>query len=133
MTLTQRLTRAGLVFVLLGTVAAVLPQQSGAAIAADPCTIGGNTLKIVQGTLSSDPTSPAFSQLNLTQPQPYTSFFNTTQDGIITVSSSSGFASNGSGSSQVTLTKSGTSGSAVLSDTFTNGTGVYNASANITY
>ena len=133
MTLTQRLTRAGLVFVLLGTVAAVLPQQSGAAIAADPCTIGGNTLKIVQGTLSSDPASPAFSQLNLTQPQPYTSFFNTTQDGTITVSSSTGFTNAGGGSSQVTLTKSGTSGSAVLSDTFTNGTGVYNASATITY
>ena len=131
MTLTQRLTRAGLVFVLLGTVAAVLPQQSGAAIAADPCTIGGNTLKIVQGTLSSDPASPTFSQLNSTQL--YTSFFNTTQDGIITVSSGTGFTNAGSESSQVTLTKSGTSGSAVLSDTFTNGTGVYNASATITY
>ena len=31
MTLSQRLTRAGLTFILLGTVAAALPQQSGAA------------------------------------------------------------------------------------------------------
>ena len=31
MTLSQRLTRAGLTFVLFGTVAAVLPQQNGAA------------------------------------------------------------------------------------------------------
>ena len=33
MTLSQRLTRAGLTFVLFGTVAAVLPQQNGAASA----------------------------------------------------------------------------------------------------
>ena len=38
MTLSQRLTRAGLTFILLGSVAAVLPQQGGAAIAANPCT-----------------------------------------------------------------------------------------------
>ncbi len=35
MTLSQRLTRAGLVFILLGSVAAALPQQNGAA-SADP-------------------------------------------------------------------------------------------------
>ena len=36
MTISQRLTRAGLTFILFGTVAAVLPQQSGA-VRADTC------------------------------------------------------------------------------------------------
>ena len=44
MTLTQRLTRAGLVFVLLGSVAAVLPQQGGAAQATTTaCAAGTST------------------------------------------------------------------------------------------
>ena len=132
MTLSQRLTRAGLTFVLLGTVAVALPQQSGAA-RADVCTIGGNTLKIVQGTLSSGSSSPTFTQTSASQA--YTSFFNTTQAGAITTTTSAAsFTSSGDGTSQVTLTKSGTPGTATLNDTFTDTGGVvYNASATVSY
>jgi len=39
MTLSQRLTRAGLVFILLGTAAALVPTNGNASAAADDCTI----------------------------------------------------------------------------------------------
>ena len=48
MTLSQRLTRAGLTFILFGTVAATLPQQSGAALADNACVSNGHTYQINQ-------------------------------------------------------------------------------------
>ena len=58
MTLSQRLTRAGLVFVLFGTVAAVLPQQSGAA-RADDCTITGAVYRLTSNQSCSPDSSTA--------------------------------------------------------------------------
>ena len=50
MTLTQRLTRAGLVFVLLGTVAALLPTSGTANAATVTCTSDGQTYTLGQSS-----------------------------------------------------------------------------------
>ena len=50
MTLTQRLTRAGLVFVLLGTVAALLPTSGTANAETVTCTSDGKTYTLGQSS-----------------------------------------------------------------------------------
>ena len=50
MTLTQRLTRAGLVFVLLGTVAALLPTSGTANAETVTCTGDSHTYTLVQSS-----------------------------------------------------------------------------------
>lgn len=50
-TLNKRLIRAGLTFIILGTTAAAMPQQSGA-VRADDCTLNGHTWTITQTSAS---------------------------------------------------------------------------------
>ena len=46
MTLSQRLTRAGLVFILLGTAAALVPTNGNASAATDGCTIASQSYSV---------------------------------------------------------------------------------------
>ena len=55
MTLSQRLTRAGLAFILFGTVAALVPTNGNASAATDGCTIPTQSYSV--GTVAQDPTT----------------------------------------------------------------------------
>ncbi len=54
MTLSQRLTRAGLVFILLGTAAALVPTDGNASAATDGCTIASQSYSV--GNMARDST-----------------------------------------------------------------------------
>ena len=126
MTLSQRLTRAGLTFVLFGTVAAVLPQQDGAARAAD-CVVGGVTYAIYQGT-STHNSAEAYNQGNAaTNYNAYLSTAPTTPAGNITGSATNGTVTPGNPAS-VVFTSSGT---ANLTATVTSGSVTYTATATV--
>ena len=58
MTLSQRLTRAGLVFILLGTAAALVPTNGNASAATDGCTIESRSYSV--GSTARDPTQNFF-------------------------------------------------------------------------
>jgi len=58
MTLSQRLTRAGLVFILLGTAAALVPTNGNASAATDGCTIASQSYSV--GSTARDPTQNFF-------------------------------------------------------------------------
>ena len=130
MTLSQRLTRAGLTFVLFGTVAAVLPQQDGAARAAD-CVVGGVTYAIYQGT-STHNSAEAYNQGNAaTNYNAYLSTAPTTPAGNITGSATNGTVTpgaTGTGTASVAFTSSGT---ANLTATVTSGSVTYTATATV--
>ena len=58
MTLSQRLTRAGLVFILLGTAAALVPTDGNASAATDGCTIASQSYSV--GSTARDSTQNFF-------------------------------------------------------------------------
>ena len=102
MTLSQRLTRAGLTFILLGSVAAALPQQSGAAMADDPCNLGTNTLSIEQSGTNNGGTG---TNGTLTQSIPATDNYKVFLNGVLDTSGSIAVTN---GSTNTTVTGSGT-------------------------
>lgn len=55
MILSQRLTRAGLVFILLGTAASLVPTNGNASAATDVCTIVSQSYSV--GTVARDTTT----------------------------------------------------------------------------
>lgn len=129
MTLSQRLTRAGLTFILFGTVAAVLPQQSGAA-RADVCTIGGHTYAIYQS--GSSTTSPTYHQ-SVGSAVAYTAALDTPGNvqGTITGIPVGGATVVPNPGNPVTVTTPVAGDGASLSATYTSGATTYTATATV--
>lgn len=98
MTLTQRLTRAGLVFVLLGTVAALLPTSGTANAETVGCTSDGKTYTLGQ---SSNDTSTAYTLGSALTLNTYVGGIQTTA--TITASDSTNFT-NAISANSITIT-----------------------------
>ena len=130
MTLTQRLTRAGATFIVFGVVAAILPQQNEAAMADNGCTVTNHTFAIKNsgGTISTAYTIAKNSS------DTYKSFYDTTNEGVITVTNTSADATiSGSGTSSVSVVTPNTDGSISLSASDANRGAQYIATATISY
>lgn len=132
MTLSQRLTRAGLVFILFGTVAVALPQQNGAALADNNCVVGTHTFKIV-----GPGGSPNNYALSPSTTYHFGSFYDGTPAGNI-----GGGGSQSSGTAPVlTITSSNTAdvttgsgaGSGTIIANYNDGATAYNVSTTFTY
>ena len=131
MTLTQRLTRAGATFIILGLTAALLPHQADSAIADNGCTIGGHTFAIKNsvGTASST------YALGRNSSDTYKSFYDSsTQEGVITATDSgSGATFGGNGTSSVVVTTPNADGTVSLSASDASRGAQYIATATISY
>jgi len=103
MTLTQRLTRAGLVFVLLGTVAALIPTN-GTANAATMCSTGGTAYTLGTGPGDTTMTYTLGTTLTLN------TYVNSTQTApaSFTASNNTDFTNTSSSGSSITITPKST-------------------------
>ena len=140
MTLSQRLTRAGLTFILFGTVAAALPHQDDAAHATDDCTKPPATYRLTTDSGGNTPSTTTTISLTGANGVPKTvvlyTFFNTgatratfsavgsnfTATGAVTVNPAVGMTT--------TVTGTGT-GSGVVTSTYTPGGITYTATENV--
>ncbi len=118
MTLSQRLTRAGLVFVLLGSVAAVLPQQNGAAQATTGAGLcNGVTRQYAFGDSSTDSNTSATVVQNSFKTLTAFEDGNPTTNVGFSLSNSAGYTSAVSGSS-ITVTNTGATTLTAVTATF---------------
>ena len=122
MTLSQRLTRAGLVFVLLGTVAAVLPNSDTVLANTTACTHPPRSFRLTTDPGGQNDTSTGTTFYAYAQTPPSSGTYTSTS-ATYSLSGSgggSGTLSNTSGPS-TTVTRTGT-GSLLITATFGDGT-----------
>jgi len=116
MTLTQRLTRAGLVFVLLGTVAALLPTSGTANAETVICASDGKTYTLGQSSTDGVKAYTLGSTLTLN-----TYVAGTQTAATITASDSTNFTNDISVNSITITSKTATSATNTVSAVFGNG------------